>query len=149
MLNESCDCWPSPATLLAVVGVAQYLFGNGKFLWIYQHPYRDTFDAVQGPFIDKNHFAHLLALGVTAIDLDTAASPAEPRTRRGRLLWWFGVGKKSVGPGQLSVGAGRRAVRWLDDASRGGIVVMAIAVLLCTAAMFAVDLSVGVWRLAC
>lgn len=52
------------AILLATVGLFQYLTSNGKFLWIYQHPFRDTHDAVKGPFINKNHFAHLLALGL-------------------------------------------------------------------------------------
>jgi O-antigen ligase/tetratricopeptide (TPR) repeat protein len=50
--------------LLAVVAIVQYVAGNGKFLWIYQHPFRDTQDAVKGPFANKNHFAHLMALGL-------------------------------------------------------------------------------------
>ena len=52
------------AIALACVGLLQYLASNGKFLWVYEHPFRDTNDAVQGPFINKNHFAHLLALGL-------------------------------------------------------------------------------------
>jgi O-antigen ligase/tetratricopeptide (TPR) repeat protein len=52
------------AIVLATVGLLQYLTSNGKFLWVYQHPFRDTHDAVKGPFINKNHFAHLLALGL-------------------------------------------------------------------------------------
>ncbi len=52
------------AIALACVGLLQYLASNGKFLWVYEHPFRDTHDAVKGPFINKNHFAHLLALGL-------------------------------------------------------------------------------------
>ncbi|MEX0679141.1 MAG: O-antigen ligase family protein [Pirellulales bacterium] len=51
-------------SLLAAFAIVQYLTSNGKFLWIYQHPFRDTHDAVKGPFTNKNHFAHLLALGI-------------------------------------------------------------------------------------
>ena len=50
------------AAIMAVVGLLQYIVGNGKFLWIYHHTSRSTDDAVKGPFINKNHFAHLLAL---------------------------------------------------------------------------------------
>ncbi len=56
---------------LAVVGIAQFLFGNGKFLWVFEHVSRDTSHAVKGPFQNQNHFAHLLALGI------------------GPLLWWL------------------------------------------------------------
>ena len=52
------------AIALASVGLLQYLTSNGKFLWVYEHPFRDTHDAVKGPFINKNHFCHLLALGL-------------------------------------------------------------------------------------
>lgn len=52
------------AVVMAVLGLAQYLLGNGKFLWIYAHPSREPDGAVMGTFINKNHFAHLLALGV-------------------------------------------------------------------------------------
>ena len=52
------------AIALASVGLLQYLTSNGKFLWVYEHPFRSTHDAVKGPFINKNHFAHLLALGL-------------------------------------------------------------------------------------
>ncbi len=47
---------------LALIGLLQYLFCNGKFLWIYQNPFRDTRDVVRGPFYNENHFAHFLAL---------------------------------------------------------------------------------------
>jgi O-antigen ligase/tetratricopeptide (TPR) repeat protein len=52
---------------MATVGLLQYLAGNGKFMWVYEHPHRDTLGAVKGPFINKNHFAHMLALGVGSL----------------------------------------------------------------------------------
>jgi len=51
------------ACAMAVLGIAQYLFGNGKFLWIYHHPFRDA-DGVQGPFVNRNHFVQFLAVGL-------------------------------------------------------------------------------------
>ncbi|MCA9119938.1 MAG: O-antigen ligase family protein [Planctomycetaceae bacterium] len=57
--------------LLAIVGLTQFLFGNGKFLWVFEHVSRDTSHAVKGPLQNQNHFAHLMALGI------------------GPLLWWL------------------------------------------------------------
>ncbi|MBI2479521.1 MAG: hypothetical protein HYV60_13065 [Planctomycetia bacterium] len=59
------------ACLMAVIGLAQFLFSNGKFLWVFEHVSRDTTDVVKGPFQNQNHLAHLLALGI------------------GPLLWWL------------------------------------------------------------
>lgn len=52
---------------MAVVGLAQFLAGNGKFLWVYAHPFRDASDSVKGTFANANHFAHFLALGLPAL----------------------------------------------------------------------------------
>jgi tetratricopeptide (TPR) repeat protein len=59
------------AVAMALLGLAQFLFGNGKFLWIYAAPFRDATGAVKGPFHNENHFAHFLALGI------------------GPLTWWW------------------------------------------------------------
>lgn len=49
---------------LALLGLAQYFFDNGRFLWIYDNPTRPSGGAVMGPFQNRNHFAHMMALGV-------------------------------------------------------------------------------------
>jgi O-antigen ligase/tetratricopeptide (TPR) repeat protein len=60
------------ATLsMAGVGLAQYFFGNGRFLWVYDHPFRESSSTVMGTFQNRNHFAHFLALGI------------------GPLIWWI------------------------------------------------------------
>ncbi|MDA1055489.1 MAG: O-antigen ligase family protein [Planctomycetota bacterium] len=59
--------------VMAILGLAQFLFGNGKFLWVFEHVSRDTSKVVKGPFQNQNHFAHLLALGI------------------GPLLWWLSI----------------------------------------------------------
>lgn len=56
---------------MAVVGLVQLFAGNGKFLGIYEHPFRDTNGVATGAFINENHFAHFLALGA------------------GPLMWWL------------------------------------------------------------
>ncbi|MFW6171609.1 MAG: O-antigen ligase family protein [Planctomycetota bacterium] len=59
------------AIFMAAIGLLQFLVGNGKYLWIYEHPFRDATGCVKGPFQNQNHFAHFLALGI------------------GPLIWWF------------------------------------------------------------
>ncbi len=39
-VEQLLRCLALSTVLLAVVGLAQYLFGNGRFLWIYEHPFR-------------------------------------------------------------------------------------------------------------
>ena len=73
------------AVVLASIGLLQYLAGNGRFVWIYEHPFRDTNDAVMGPLINKNHFAHLLALGLAPLiwTVERALASQTPRGRDG------------------------------------------------------------------
>ncbi|MCU0870849.1 MAG: O-antigen ligase family protein [Pirellulaceae bacterium] len=107
---------------MAVLGLAQLLFGNGKFLWIYEHPSRDTVGVVKGSFQNQNHFAHFLALGI------------------GPLLWWlqrlwaapkhsFGVGSRSLDQREilkhaLTIGLGLVVFAGLLTFSRGGVLAM-------------------------
>ena len=55
------------ATLMAAIGLLQLIAGNGKFLWIYSHPKRDTWGVVKATFSNENHLAHFLALGLGPI----------------------------------------------------------------------------------
>ncbi|MEZ6128510.1 MAG: O-antigen ligase family protein [Planctomycetaceae bacterium] len=52
------------ATVMALVGVGQLFFGNGRFLWMFEHPSRDTSWPAKGTFSNQNHFGHFLALGI-------------------------------------------------------------------------------------
>ena len=58
------------AVSMAVFGLVQLALSNGKFFWVYEHPFATTFDAAKGGFANRNHFAHFLALGI------------------GPLVWW-------------------------------------------------------------
>jgi len=58
------------ASLMAGFGLVQYFMSNGKFFWVYEHPFSNTHGAARGAFANPNHFAHFLALGI------------------GPLIWW-------------------------------------------------------------
>jgi hypothetical protein len=49
---------------MALFGLAQYATSGGKFFWFYDHPYRSTAQALTGPFINRNHFASCLVMGL-------------------------------------------------------------------------------------
>jgi tetratricopeptide (TPR) repeat protein len=53
--------------MMASLSLLQYLFGNGKFLWVYQNPYRDTHGVLRGTFYNENHLAHFLLLTLVPI----------------------------------------------------------------------------------
>lgn len=108
---------------MAALGLAQMLLSNGKFLWLYEHPSRDTYRVVKGPFQNQNHFAHFLALGI------------------GPLLWWlhrlwtaapkssFGTGgrfadRREIAKHALTIGLGLVAFAGLLTFSRGGVIAM-------------------------
>ncbi len=59
------------ALMMAGFGLVQLLTGNGKFFWIYEHPFSNTLGTAKGSFTNHNHFAQFLALGI------------------GPLLWWI------------------------------------------------------------
>ncbi len=90
-------CWVAAAAILmAVVGLAQLIFGNGKFLWVYSHPTREAVRVVRGAFANQNHMAHLLALGI------------------GPLVWWLSSRVMARRRGGHWPAAGRdQAALWL------------------------------------
>ena len=121
-------------SVMAVIGLAQLLFGNGMFLWIFEHPYRDTGWPAKGTFTNQNHFAHFLALGI------------------GPLIWWwhslsgntrkqgtgsvrshgFGVSRRTGVNYQQLAGVAIAVVglAGLLSTSRGGIAALLIATLI-------------------
>lgn len=59
------------ASLMALIGLVQFLLGTEKFLGVYEHPSRTANGVVHGAFANQNHMAHMLALGI------------------GPLVWWL------------------------------------------------------------
>jgi len=93
--------------IMASFGLVQYIASNGKFLWIYEHPYRNTSNVVLGSFINRNHFTHFLALGI------------------GPLIWWIVTTLRQHDRSKQRSFSTRRAD---ESAIRIGIVALAIAI---------------------
>lgn len=49
---------------MAVFGLLQYGTSDGRFFWFYWHPYRLANHDLSGAFINRNHFADFLVLGM-------------------------------------------------------------------------------------
>jgi tetratricopeptide (TPR) repeat protein len=58
------------AIIMSILGLVQYFSGTANYAWIFSHPSREASGAASGPFVNPNHFASYLALGI------------------GPLLWW-------------------------------------------------------------
>jgi O-antigen ligase/tetratricopeptide (TPR) repeat protein len=133
------------AIALASVGLLQYLTSNGKFLWIYEHPFRDTNDAVKGPFINKNHFAHLLALGLGP--LVWCVQRAVSRVQAGRNPSFHDRGRKAADIEWVvmvqTVGLGVVMFAGLMTLSRGGAVAMFTALAISGALLYRVGAVSG------
>lgn len=48
----------------AAFGLLQYATSNGRYYWVFQHPYTSTSHYATGSFTNRNHYAQLLALGI-------------------------------------------------------------------------------------
>ena len=124
--------WIAVAALcMATFGIVQYFMGNGKFLWVYDHPFRDTSDFVKGSFMNRNHFAHFLALGIGpmawwAVDSERRKSAKDASA--------FGSGRSQVGVTRIAlvvslVGLAIVLFAGLSSLSRGGAVAMLVSVI--------------------
>lgn len=65
-LNRYVQAVAVGAAAMAGFGIAQLIWGNGKFFWIYAHPMTDTRFVAKGAFTNANHFANFLAMAVPA-----------------------------------------------------------------------------------
>jgi tetratricopeptide (TPR) repeat protein len=77
--------WVAAAAIsMAVLALLQRVTSNGKFLWVYAHPSRDTWGVVHGTFANQNHLAHFLALGIGPLVwwLHSRSSPSHSTPRR-------------------------------------------------------------------
>jgi tetratricopeptide (TPR) repeat protein len=73
------------AVLMAGFGLLQYFFSNGRFFWCYEHPFRTTDQYVTGSFMNRNHFAGFLVLGIGPLArwlISTLRDPTSKATRR-------------------------------------------------------------------
>ncbi len=52
--------------LVALIALAQDIFGNGLRYWFVPHPYFDNDKAISGPFINHNHYGQFMNLSIGA-----------------------------------------------------------------------------------
>lgn len=52
------------SVVMAAFGLLHYFTTDGRFFWFYWHPHRLATKALSGAFINRNHFAGFLVLGV-------------------------------------------------------------------------------------
>ncbi len=132
--------------LMASFALIQYVTSNGKFFWFYEHPFRHNRWSVQGMFINPNHFAHLMALGVGPL-IWWIHQAAITETSGRRAAGQFGGAGFSGGAGFF--GGGRSlavilrvlmlAIVLFASAmshSRGGIAIVLLAAAICTGLYF-------------
>lgn len=115
---------------MAVLALAQYFFGNGKFLWVYMHPARDTNYAVKGAFFSQNHFAQFLALGLGPLIWLTRRHfeerGADENSRAARAGW-----KQRAAPILLVAALAAVGFGGLMTYSRGGVAALFVATVVC------------------
>lgn len=115
--------------VVAFVGLGQLFFGNGQFLWMFEHPFRDASWPAKATFTNQNHFVHFLALGIGPLAwVWKINSTSDDGVKNSRANIGFGAQRKS---GTLKyILGGLIAVVVLAgflSFSRGGISVLLIA----------------------
>jgi O-antigen ligase/tetratricopeptide (TPR) repeat protein len=136
--------WVAVATIsMTGIGLAQFFFGNGRFLWVYEHPFRTSSATVMGSFQNRNHFAHFLALGIGPLiwwiwKTCQAAPPI-----KGRSSQWgepSSLAANRMKAPLLFIALGLTGVAVALSLSRAGIVVFAGAAFVCAAILGAKSL---------
>lgn len=112
--------------LLAMLGVVQYLAGNGKYLWVYEFVHNDAAGMVKGTFTNRNHYASFLAIGAGAVAWWSLFSrPAKPPKRRSFSRPDPLASQWRLACGMLVLAAVAFAA--LSSLSRGGMLALATA----------------------
>lgn len=127
--------WVAIATIsMTGIGLAQYFFGNGKFLWVYEHPFRTSSTTVMGTFQNRNHFAHFLALGVGPLIWWIWKSCQSDQSQPRQANSWSSSSSSSsqLAMPLLFIALGLTGVAVILSLSRAGIVVFAGAGLVCS-----------------
>ena len=118
---------------MAIFAEAQYFGSNGKFYWIYAHPYMTTDRSPHGCFTNHNHLAQFLALGIGPLvwcvlrrlepaDSERANSETRPVDRSLTIA--------------ISLGLCCTVLTSLSTLSRGGLLATAVAIAICVGALW-------------
>ncbi len=125
------------ATGLAAVALVQYFTPNGKFLWLFEHPYRAA-DEVQASFENRNHFAHMMALGVGPLCACLWSALRRGDQRRGMSVRAAATTTlASLAPAAFALAIGLVLFAGFMSLSRGGALAMTAAILVCTVCFYA------------
>jgi O-antigen ligase/tetratricopeptide (TPR) repeat protein len=101
------------AVLMAAFGLVQFFASNGNIFWFYVHPFRTTDRSAMGSFMNRNHFASFLVLGVGPLVRWLVATVRVPNSHGGRR------------------GQQPTAISWLRPALLvAGLIVVLLAILL-------------------
>ncbi|MCA9027359.1 MAG: O-antigen ligase family protein [Planctomycetaceae bacterium] len=118
------------ATIMALIGLGQLFFGNGKYLWLFDHPNRPATGAAKGTFVNQNHFAGFLALGIGPL-IWCWQTRLKSATKRAETFVWQTRSSSGSVPARLQdwpgIALAAVTLAALFSLSRGGIVVLGIA----------------------
>ncbi len=118
------------ATAMATFGLLQLATSNGKFFWFYEHPFAHTHDVAKGGFVNRNHFAQFLALGIGP--LLWCMQDALRRVRKpGRTAPALSPANDAAKPSLVGAAVGVVLLAGLLSLSRGGIVALFLAGAVC------------------
>ncbi|MBI3462554.1 MAG: O-antigen ligase family protein [Planctomycetes bacterium] len=91
--------------LIAVFGLIQWIFWNGRFYWLFDVPGIPTHRQLHGPFTNRNHFAGFLALTIGPACYWVVELLQEAKTG-GRNNFsnsgWLGLSQRSPGHPELT-----------------------------------------------
>ena len=102
--------------VMALFGLLQYFTADGRFFWVFEHPFRRSDDYVCGAFINRNHFASFLAMGAAAIAYQIVRVEPAPKSNRQPATQ-----VRDYQPIAWSVGLAVVLLAMLMSASRGGV----------------------------
>lgn len=63
-IRRALNCVAIGAAVMAVFGIVQYFTSDGRFFWFFDHYFREANHNVTGAFINRNHFADFVVLGI-------------------------------------------------------------------------------------
>eukprot|EP00456_Euglypha_rotunda_P013081 TRINITY_DN1382_c1_g1_i1.p1 TRINITY_DN1382_c1_g1~~TRINITY_DN1382_c1_g1_i1.p1 ORF type:complete len:878 (-),score=192.22 TRINITY_DN1382_c1_g1_i1:389-3022(-) len=115
---------------MAIFAQVQLFASNGKFYWVYEHPFMTTDQTPHGCFTNHNHLAQFLAMGVGPLiwcilrglpksDLNQSYTNQSPDHQS---IWMTIL---------LMLGLGFALITILLTSSRGGLLAIAVAIAVC------------------
>jgi O-antigen ligase/tetratricopeptide (TPR) repeat protein len=99
------QCVAASAVVMALFGLVHYATTDGRFFWFYWYPHRLATQNISGPFINRNHFADFLVLGVgpllawliqTLMRFQSAGSPRKAASNPKDILIFWVLGATAV-----------------------------------------------------